>query len=502
MGRIRFSAVRNGLALLAIVVLLVIVAAPFIGLGSNEQFVLYRGFGVSRSFAAKSIIFALLASLVLAMTYRAAPRIRQKSVTVAHALRKKSTIAARGLGFILLLPFRIFGEIKRYPALWGMSAALCFATMIKPVAGVLFWIALAVLWAFRLQRAYVLFKVGLAYMVVMLVWTWLYWANSPARIAPLHPTPNPESFAAFLVHNPLSPLLGPPNSYLGLHFLMKFYRYREFVSTGQSGARDWLIGDDRPNLLDPESAAAASLRAFALRYPQYLGVSKECLDEFGGSMDRFVAWLLDNSWHSPHCSGSAMGWIFNGLQLEYGEEQASKMMLQTALATVAREPFARRMMLGDWLQSTVLPSGATQPSMGIAGIRDEVEEVLIGSIRSAIPNHLPEAMKRDVGVVGERPEWAKTVNAVLDMQDRTFRAAKPWFFGIMIVGGAVLIWRRAPAAPLIAFLILAYLGSATVWNFGMIMPGSDPRHEAVFTVLPLLAVPVIIAGLWKRQCQS
>jgi hypothetical protein len=97
MRKIRSSAVQNGLALLTILVLVVIVGAPFLGLGSNEQFVLYRAFGVSRTVAVKITISILLVGLISVMTYRSAPLIRTKSIIAARNLRTKSIIAARNL---------------------------------------------------------------------------------------------------------------------------------------------------------------------------------------------------------------------------------------------------------------------------------------------------------------------------------------------------------------------------------------------------------------------
>jgi hypothetical protein len=93
MSKIRFATVRNGLALLAVVVVVVIVGAPFLGLGSKEQFVLYLAFGVSRTLAVKITVSILLAGLIFVVTYRAAPSIR----VVAHNLRTKIVVAARAL---------------------------------------------------------------------------------------------------------------------------------------------------------------------------------------------------------------------------------------------------------------------------------------------------------------------------------------------------------------------------------------------------------------------
>ena len=94
MRKIGLSAVRNGLALLAVLVIAVIVSAPSLGLGSHEQFVLYRAFGVSRTAAVKITIAVSLAGLIAVVAYQAAALLRTTCAIAARFLRATSIAAA------------------------------------------------------------------------------------------------------------------------------------------------------------------------------------------------------------------------------------------------------------------------------------------------------------------------------------------------------------------------------------------------------------------------
>jgi hypothetical protein len=392
------------------------------------------------------------------------------------------------------------------PALWAMAGAFCFATMVKPAASIFFWLAIVVLLLFRITPVRTLLPVAAAYMAAMLVWTWCYWAYSPARVAPLEAPleggkRDPQGFVSFLVERPLTPFFGPPNSYVGLMFFMKFYRYREYPP--ESGTRAWLVGIDRPGLMDPQrpaiASANASLRKFAQHWPRFMTLSQDCLDEFGGDATRVLAWMLDGA-PSQRCSPYALEWLWTWLTLMHGEERAGSMLMRAAFETAWYEPIARRILAADWLESAITGEGPLQPGWQFVGIRRMAEAEVTGAVESGKANSLPAAMKPFLGELGDRPAWAQNVAGALELQDFERWRLKPLLFAITAAGCFVLLLRRDRAAPFASFLVLAYLGSATIWVLVMIMPTSDARHEAVFSVLPILGAPLVLARLWRQVC--
>lgn len=365
-----------------------------------------------------------------------------------------------------------------------MAAAFAFATMVKPAAAIFFWIAMAVIFVWRRQQ----YGPIVLYIAIMLAWTGFYWRYSMAR-----PTlPPSDTFTQFLLTHPQTAFLGPPNSYVGYHFFAKFWRYHEFQDRDQGGLRQVFTkrDADRFDTTMPQEMAMP-VAAYMMTYGPQI-VSADCLHDFGGDIGSAALWVINKHDFMEHCTGSAMGWVYTALVTMLGEERAAELMLRTGLH-YANSRTGAEILAADWLQSLLLTSGAD--SVGdFRGVAANANAALIGTVKSGEHTQLPPSLARHVGIMGDNPQWAINVRGLLEMQDEIFRRGKLVMFALLSLVTVVCVMMRRPSAPFVTFLFLAYVGSATLWVVAMIPPTGDPRHEALFTILPLLGVP-----LWLRR---
>lgn len=315
-----------------------------------------------------------------------------------------------------------------------------------------------------------------------------------------------SAFLSYLGRHPTLPLKGPPNSYVGYHFFSKFYRYREFLTTGQAGMRDLFIRGLRDNLVNEEYGDASrafinSIRFFMSAYPQYLSIGEDYVADFGGR-ENFIQYILENPYHHPKYTGSMMGWIFQWLMLLYGEEPASDLMARAATEIVFSHRAAPDILVGDYL-AAVAYSGDTYFSVGgllqnfrenFKGLTPVTESWLIGTVESGRANQLPVSMKWAVGHVRPRSELSKALNTLQEIHYGAFKWVKPILFVLTIVFALPLILFSA-GGRLVTFLVLCFFVSAAAWVAAMIMPGSDPRHEDVYAFIPLLVSVLGLARL-------
>jgi hypothetical protein len=322
-------------------------------------------------------------------------------------------------------------------------------------------------------------------------------------VAVEHGTGGLFGFGRYVVRHPLSLLMGPPNPFVGLHFLMKYYRYKEFLLRGQAGVRDLFIHDLRADLIQESYGPAVRMFAESLRFfvdalPQYLG--PDYLRDFGGPGD-LKTYLVENPYFSEKYSGGMMYMLYAWLSDLYGEERAGRLMGDAALDVTLHHPTIPGFLLGDFLAATTF-SGNTFFSIAaladfgpaFSGTRTASEAWLRGTVESGRTTELSPTMADKLGNFGSRSMFAQNVSALLELEYGFFKWVKPlMFLGTLVFAVPLIVGSRG--GPFVAFLTLVFFASAAAWTVVMIMPGSDSRHEDVYAFIPLMICALGCAGL-------
>ena len=328
------------------------------------------------------------------------------------------------------------------------------------------------------------------------------------------------AFAKYLAHHPTVPFMGSPNPYVGFMFFMKFYRYRDYLAVHDIGMRNLFLGSYHQNMIAEKNGPGSVLYGKSVRYfidafPQYVFPHTTYLQDFG-TADKFADYAVTNPYFSKY-SGSLMGNIYQWFLLLYGEEGAGRLMGTAALEATLNNPAALGLVVGDFLAAAAysgsgyyvgLPKLITDFPQAFSGARTVNDTLLTATVESAKQNNLPKSLAKFVGVVRERGTLSKNMNALLGVSYGVFKWVKPILFISMLVISLPLIIFGI-GGRLVAFLVMAYFVSAAAFTIVMIMPGSDPRHEDVYSFFPLLittvgvfAIPEFIRAANRRWQES
>lgn len=480
-------------------------------------------------------------------------------------------IAYQHMAWVMVEEFFLFVElvafvlVARYltcraGSLITITLVFALLALIKPAGAPFFWIFVACTLLFHVDRPRALLKPVLIYVAIMTLYTahqyyrsdaWfgtLYVPQTQAqrqftrafcagypivqdrpecapvefgqfmstrgdddlyKIARAHNEGLAIGFASYVIQHPTTLLMGPRNSYVGLLFLMKYYRYKEFLLRGQHGVRDLFMGDLRSDLVNPATGPAsktfvASVLWFATHYPQYVGMGPTAIEDFGGP-EGLAMFVATNPVFREKYSGPAMGYLLQWLTMMYGEDGAGRLMMEVAEEITVSSPAGVQFLFGDFLAATVFSGnnafslpGLRTPAQTFASIRAEAEQRLVDTIDSGQKTSLPAVLAFHVGKHPQRSQGQQNVNTTLEVQYDFFKWLKPLgLLGVLLFALPLIASERF--GPFACFLVATYFVSAAAWTVVMIMPGSDPRHEEVYAFIPILLIAMGAAWIYEKR---
>lgn len=324
------------------------------------------------------------------------------------------------------------------------------------------------------------------------------------QVAREHHRAGVKGFLRHLVQHPTIFLKGPSNPYPGYMFFMKFYRFRENQVAKLYGARNLFIGSVEDDMINDQYSPnirlfKESIRYFVSTLPQFMGIGKGYLHDFG-SDDALIKHILD-PFPPGKYSAQMTGTIYTWLTMLYGEQKAGQLLGMSGIAVALHHPLAPGFLLGDLVDAMVL-SEENFSGWNIAGYKERFD------IRRVVemgrpPNSLPKRMQAGVGVFGASSDVTKTINGIMGVQYTAYRWIKPVLFFLMLLFCLPLIIAGI-GSRLVFFLAASFVASACAWSLVLSSPGGDVRQEDVYTFMPLMISILGIASIFKfcRLAQS
>jgi hypothetical protein len=324
-----------------------------------------------------------------------------------------------------------------------------------------------------------------------------------------------RAIVRYLVGHPTVPFMGPPNPYVGYMFLMKYFRFRDFVAVGQFAVRNLFAGSSKENMIQEQNgpgskAFADSLRYFIDTFPQLLhltGLPDYHVDF--RNLDEFQNHVVETA----HFSGAMMGYLYQWLSQLYGDERVGRLMGRAAVEATLKNPDGPGLLLGDFLTVLAysgsgylvpLPKLLTDFSDSFSAIRHSADSELVDIVKSGHPTALPQSLAVHVGNVHDQSEISKDIYAMQEALYGAYKWLKPVFFiGMLLFALPVVV--NGSGGRFVAFLTVAYFVSAAAFSIVTIYPLGDPRHEDVFSFFPLIVCVLGVAALpkfWRLACAN